>query len=200
MKSAANNNDRSGKNSHRLPISTQAVGSDAGVKIDFGLLQDFLKEIPEVICCYCFGSARDGFVQAGSDLDLAIFMVASKADSTPKKALSHQFQREQEKMTLASVLVNNDLCDPLAFYQLYSEICDLYPDLECIDITNLGNADPILAIEALSGRMIVNNDRDKTAALASLASREYEDVMANLKYQYSLAVSGEGRKKSDVRR
>lgn len=180
------------------------------IKIDFGLLQDFLSKIPEVICCYCFGSARDGFVQAGSDLDLAIFMVAPKVDSTQKTAIGSQYQRgqeemtlaqekvtlaqekmtlAQEKVTLASILVDNDLCDPLAFYQLYSEICDLYPDLECIDITNLGNADPILAIEALSGRMIVNNNRDRTAALASLMSREYEDVMANLKYQYSLAVS-----------
>jgi len=163
--------------------------SAADIKIDFGLLQDFLSKIPEVICCYCFGSAQDGLVRAGSDLDLAIFMVAPKANSTQKTALGSQYHRGQEKMTLASILVNNDLCDPLAFYQLYSEICDLYPDLECIDITNLGNADPILAIEALSGRMIVNNDRDRTAALASLMSREYEDVMANLKYQYSLANS-----------
>jgi len=191
MKSAADNNGRSGKNSPKLPISTQAAGSNTGVKIDFGLLQDFLREIPEVVCCYCFGSAQDGFVQAGSDLDLAILMVAPEVNSTPKTALGSQFQREQGQMTRASVLVDSELCDPLAFYQLYSKICDLYPDLECIDITNLGNADPILAIEALSGRMIINNNRDKTAALASLASREYEDVIANLEYQYSLTQADE---------
>ncbi len=53
---------------------------------------------------------------------------------------------------------------------------------ECddIDFTDLAQAEPILAFEALSGRFICNTDHGKTASLTSLVCREYEDTMFRL--------------------
>ncbi len=51
-----------------------------------------------------------------------------------------------------------------------------------IDYTDLRNADPILAFEAVSGRWVCKNDPDKTAEYVSLVCREYEDVAWRLSH------------------
>lgn len=53
-------------------------------------------------------------------------------------------------------------------------------DFDEIDYTDLRNADPILAYEAISGQVICKNDPATTAEFFSLVCREYEDVMYRL--------------------
>ncbi len=59
-------------------------------------------------------------------------------------------------------------------------------DIDNIDMITLNNADTILAFEAISGRELCNNIKDKTVAFISYTSRVYEDVMINIKYQQKL--------------
>lgn len=53
-------------------------------------------------------------------------------------------------------------------------------EFDVIDLIDLHDAHPILAFEALSGRFICKTDPEKTAELASLVCREYEDAMFRL--------------------
>lgn len=65
--------------------------------------------------------------------------------------------------------------------------CDLLASIaeivqvEEIDLVDLFRADPILAFEGVSGRFLCKNDPDRTAAVVSRISREYEDVMRRLR-------------------
>jgi len=68
----------------------------------------------------------------------------------------------------------------------YSKICDIDRNIERIDFVVLNTANEILAFEALKGEYLCKNDIEKTAEYFSLVCREYEDVMANIEYQYSL--------------
>lgn len=49
-----------------------------------------------------------------------------------------------------------------------------------IDLVDLSKADPILAFEALCGRVICRHDPAALAEFTSLVCREYEDIMARL--------------------
>lgn len=61
-------------------------------------------------------------------------------------------------------------------------LADIARLLECdeIDLSDLETADPFLGFEAISGRFLCKNDRDKTAEACSLICREYEDAMVQL--------------------
>ena len=48
---------------------------------------------------------------------------------------------------------------------------------------DLGKASPILAFEAISGRILCKNDPDRTAAAFSLISREFEDAVCDIRRQ-----------------
>ncbi len=67
-----------------------------------------------------------------------------------------------------------------ATLRYYTSLCDAVPDVECVDFINLNRANPILAFEALRGRMCCKNDPDATAAFTSLTCREYEDITGYL--------------------
>ena len=69
--------------------------------------------------------------------------------------------------------------DMLAYY---NRLCDVVPEVERVDFVDLNRASPILAFEALQGRMLFKNDAEATAAYSSLVCREYEDVMGYLAY------------------
>lgn len=66
------------------------------------------------------------------------------------------------------------------YLRYYSRLCDVIPEVECVDVVNLNTADPILAFEALRGRVLSKNDPDETAAFTSRICREYEDVIGYL--------------------
>lgn len=60
-------------------------------------------------------------------------------------------------------------------------------NVDDIDMITLNNADTILAFEAISGKLLCNNNIEKTVDFISYTSRVYEDVMANIEYQQSLS-------------
>ena len=72
------------------------------------------------------------------------------------------------------------------FLTFYSDLCDQVPSVAAVGLTPLNQAHPILAFEALNGRFLCVNDREKMAAYFSLVCREYEDVMGNLEHQRHL--------------
>lgn len=84
-------------------------------------------------------------------------------------------------------ILYDDPPDPMEEYEdYYLRLCDVTEDIAPISLVNLNTAEPILAFEALSGRIICKNDPQKAAGFQSLVSREYEDVMANVEYQRNL--------------
>ena len=72
------------------------------------------------------------------------------------------------------------------FLDYYCKVCDIDKRIEVIDLVILNTANTILAFEALKGTYLCKNDIEKTAGFYSLTCREYEDVIANINYQYSL--------------
>ena len=54
-------------------------------------------------------------------------------------------------------------------------------DFDDIDLLVLNEAGPIARFEAISGRAVWCQDRDRRAAFVSLSAREYEDEMALLR-------------------
>ena len=112
--------------------------------LDLDKLKALLVGRPDVAFATVFGSAQDGTVADGSDLDLAVW-----------------FDPRPDTNQLADLLTS--IADNLGFDNL--------------DLTDLREAEPILAFEAISGRMICKNDKAATADIVSRISREYEDVM-----------------------
>lgn len=51
---------------------TEATVSRSGVAVDLARLESCLAAAPRVIAATVFGSAREGWVQPGSDLDVAV--------------------------------------------------------------------------------------------------------------------------------
>lgn len=70
--------------------------------------------------------------------------------------------------------------EPILRY--YTQLCDAAPGVERVDFVNLNQANPILAFEALRGRMLCKNDPENTAEFTSLICREYEDIIGYLHY------------------
>jgi hypothetical protein len=68
-------------------------------------------------------------------------------------------------------------------------LCDLRADVtsalqfEQVDLVPLNDASSILRFEAVSGRLLFSRDDSARAGFVSLASREYEDDMAQLARQ-----------------
>ncbi len=69
-----------------------------------------------------------------------------------------------------------------ATLRYYTSLCDAVPEVERVDFVSLNQANPILAFEALRGRLCCKNDPDVTAAFTSLVCREYEDITGYLAY------------------
>lgn len=121
------------------------------VTVDFDRLAEFFRADANVACATVFGSAADGMVAPGSDLDVAVLFLEPPATGE-------------------------------ATLRYYTSLCDAVPEVERLDFINLNQANPILAFEALRGRMLCKNDSDRTAAFSSLVCREYEDITGYLAY------------------
>ena len=117
------------------------------LEVNLSQLGEYLHSRSDVICAVVFGSAQDGHVRSGSDLDLAV-----------------QFSSKPQGENYLQFLV---------------EVADA-AEFDVIDLVDLRDVDPILGFEAITGRFICKNDPARTAALSSLISREYEDVMIRL--------------------
>jgi predicted nucleotidyltransferase len=109
----------------------------------------FLSKRKDVVFAVLFGSARDGGVRDGGDVDIGIYF-----DPKPNTE---------------------------EFVDFLVRTADLL-EVDEIDCTDLRSADPILAFEAVSGRMLCKNDPARTAAIVSLISREYEDALWHLQH------------------
>ncbi len=68
---------------------------------------------------------------------------------------------------------------PQIFLELMTTLADI-AEIDELDLVDLARADPILAFEAVSGHFLCKNDPEKTAAMVSLISREYEDSLWRL--------------------
>ncbi|MBS1250911.1 MAG: hypothetical protein MAG431_02510 [Chloroflexi bacterium] len=117
-------------------------------KIDWNSLASALRDCPNVIAAWVFGSAQDGLIRDGGDLDVGVLFSA-----------------------LPSL---DDLADLRANLQQVTQV-------ENIDLVLLNGASSILRFEAVSGRLIVNRDRDRMVEFSSLAGREYEFDQALLR-------------------
>jgi len=69
------------------------------------------------------------------------------------------------------------------YLDYYLRLCNAVPNVAAVDLVNLNAAEPILAFEAIRGRLVCKNDAGRTADFVSLVCREYEDVMGNLAHQ-----------------
>jgi predicted nucleotidyltransferase len=78
---------------------------------------------------------------------------------------------------------------PQPFLDFHSRLCDAVAVTDRVDLVVLNRAHSIPAFEAISGRFLVKNDPDATAAFFSLVCREYEDAMASLESQRRLRLA-----------
>lgn len=123
---------------------------------EIAALAHFFSIDDNVLFALLFGSAKDGRLRSGSDLDLAVYF------STPPRSGIEEFE-------------------------YYAAICELLQArVEKVDLVILNRANVILAFEALSGRFLVKKDPEAAAGFQSLISRQYEDIMASIDYQYTL--------------
>ena len=127
--------------------------------IDWKCLEIVWKSNAGIIAVWMFGSAQEGLVRSGSDVDLAILF------ETPPSL--------------------DDQLDLLAQVQKRLQVED-------IDLIILNEANPILAFEAVSGRLLFCRNTDRQAEFVSLVAREYEDAMAlwqrGLAYRREMAI------------
>lgn len=80
------------------------------------------------------------------------------------------------------------LCkEPLAYREHLEIAGELERSLgvERVDLVSVDVSHPVLAFEAIRGRLLMDRDPPTRAAFVSLVSRVYEDVMANLEHTLS---------------
>ncbi len=108
-------------------------------------LTDAISGNPRVMLAVIFGSATDGTVRDGGDVDIGVLL-------SPQPT-------------------------PLEFYAFYQTMAQQLPEIDKLDLIDLGSANSILAFEALCGRRLFVRDPETVAAFASLTARQYEDDM-----------------------
>ena len=126
-------------------------GKMKATHFDLKQLADLLKSGTEDISfALIHGSAKDGIVKEGSDIDIAVYFDV-------KPTLKH----------LAEVvrIVNS-----------------VIPNAEA-DVGVLNNSEPVYRFEALKGRPLFINDKEKYLRFFSLTCREYESQMADYERQ-----------------
>ena len=112
---------------------------------------------------FLFGSAKDGVVKVGSDVDVALL-------------LEQNVDCEVRSLVYKTVFEFIDECAPGAM----------------ADIGFLNGVEPVYRFEALKGRLLFARDMDEYAAYYSITCREYESQMADYERQlnYRLAAKG----------
>lgn len=85
--------------------------------------------------------------------------------------------REDSDVDIGVLLVPQPT--PMDFYSFYQELAAELPEIDRLDLVDLGRANSILAFEALCGRRLVVRDPETVAGFASLTARQYEDDMSH---------------------
>jgi predicted nucleotidyltransferase len=108
--------------------------------------------LPWVDFAYLLGSAQDGRLLAGADVDVAVYLAAA--------ALPANWERIAAVMSTVETVCPPAVCDPGI----------------------LNTAGVVYRFEALKGRLLFRRQgrEDKHAEFYSLTCREYEDYMASL--------------------
>jgi len=114
-------------------------------KIDLEAAEEVWQSYPQIISVWLFGSAQDGKLSMGADLDFALL-----------------FEAQPSLDELASIRA--DLQENL--------------HIDNIDLNSLNKAGPVLAFQAVSGRLVFCRDLDKKVDFISLTARKYEEAMA----------------------
>lgn len=129
---------------------------------------EYLAErIREALSCvriaFLMGSAKDGVVKVGSDVDVALLLEKDADMSVRSKVYS----------------VLTDLLDEIAPGAM-------------ADIGILNQTEPVYRFETLKGRLLFARDIDEYAAFYSLTCREYESQMADYERQRQYRVEADG--------
>jgi predicted nucleotidyltransferase len=114
-------------------------------KFDIQLVAEIIREhFPDIPFAYLFGSAQNGMVKPGSDIDIAVYYKGT---------------------------------DPFARFAVEEQIAQAIGRHIQVDIVMLRNADPILAFEALKGKLLFVRDEcmDEYADFYTSTCRRYED-------------------------
>jgi predicted nucleotidyltransferase len=146
------------------------------IKLAKGLKRSF----PEILFAFLFGSARDGKVKKGSDIDIAVYLkneMRAKSDGTTTQR--HIFRSAyplNDRMRGSS--------DITALISRIMKFIETETSNEC-DLKILNDADPLLAMEALQGTILFirKEAMDTYADFYSLICRLYEDQIFWMKKQ-----------------
>jgi predicted nucleotidyltransferase len=104
------------------------------------------EHFPDIPFAYLFGSAQNGVVKPGSDIDVAVYYKGA---------------------------------DPFARFKVEEQIAQAIGRRLQVDIVMLHNANPILAFEALKGKLLFVREEcmDEYADFYTSTCRRYEDKM-----------------------
>jgi predicted nucleotidyltransferase len=114
-------------------------------KFDIQLVANTIREhFPDIPFAYLFGSAQNGVVKPGSDIDIAVYYNGT---------------------------------DPFARFSVEEQIAQAIGRHIQVDIVMLRNANPILAFEAIKGKLLFVREEciDEYADFYTYTCRMYED-------------------------
>lgn len=119
------------------------------MKFDRNILAEKLKTIPEIAFAYLFGSAQNGTINEGSDLDIAVYLINSEENKTEKSELRLKIIRLLESAV---------------------------PGFDNFDLVVLNESGTILGMQALQGTLLFvkPEHEDLYADFYSYTCRKYE--------------------------
>ncbi|MGC9355666.1 MAG: type VII toxin-antitoxin system MntA family adenylyltransferase antitoxin [Mariniphaga sp.] len=97
------------------------------MKYDRNILAEILKTIPEIAFAYLFGSAQNGTINEGSDLDIAVYLTEEGKNKNEKTELRLKILRMLESAV---------------------------PGFDNFDVVILNNASTFLGMQALQGTLL----------------------------------------------
>ena len=119
------------------------------MKFDRNILAENLKTIPEIAFAYLFGSAQNGTIKEGSDLDIAVYLVRKEKNNDEETELRLKILRLLESAV---------------------------PDFENFDLVVLNEVNTILGMQILQGTLLFVKPEHENlyADFYSYTCRKYE--------------------------
>ena len=129
--------------------------SENNEKITFSVdeLASRLQAFPEIIFAYLLGSAKDGVIHPGSDIDLALYLFRD---------------------CKSFIDLYGEICDAMK---------DILPGVRIDIGQLQLSQDPVYRYESIKGRLLFTKDKEKWLHFYSVTAREYEYQMFHYKKQ-----------------
>ena len=118
-----------------------------------------LKTFPEIIFAYLLGSAKEGVVHPGSDIDLALYL---------------------SKECKSFIDLYGEIC---------SKLNDILPGVRIDIGQLRISQDPVYRYESIKGKLLFAKDEEKWLHFYSVTAREYEHQMFHYKKQKFLRMN-----------